>query len=135
MRDHEGCIRAYHRQSKSWYKDSVRNENLSVNFGMYHPEGGSSGEMKMEWIELGREIPYPQLKVFDDGWSALGLFPDLIQELAKVDSENINDDQFCEILDRLGFEDMTAYENLNPENDKLISINILESKAKELNLI
>lgn len=135
MRDHRGCIRAYHRTSKAWYKDSARNEKLSVNFGMYDPEGGSSGEMKMEWIELGRDIPYPQLRVFDDAWSALGLFTDLIQELAKIDSENINDDQFCDILDRLGFKDLTAYENPYPQKDKLISINILESKAKQLNLI
>ena len=102
---------------------------------MYDPEGGSSGEMSMEWVEIGRDIKTPQLMVFDDGWSALGLFTDLIQELAKVDSENINDDQFCEILDRLGFKDLTAYENPNPQQDKLISINILESKAKELNLL
>lgn len=135
MRDHKGCIRAYHRSNRAYYAKAFPNENLHIMFGMYHPEGGSSGEMKMEWVPIGKDIPTPQLMVFDDAFSALGLFTDVIQELAKVDSEDITDDQFCEILDRLGFKDLTAYENPNPEKDKLISIQILESKAKELNLI
>lgn len=135
MRDNEGCIRAYHRSNKAYYAKALVREETVVNFGMFDPEGGTSGEMNMTWVEIGRDIACPQLQVFDDGWSALGLFTDLIQELAKVDSKNINDDKFCDILERLGFKDLTAYENPNPEKDKLISINILESTAKKLNLI
>lgn len=123
MRDHTGDIRCYYRSTKAYYAKNIPNENLHVMFGMYHPEGGSSGEMKIEWVDIGSKKT-PQLQVFDDAWSALGLFPDLIKKLSKADSQDINDDEFCAILDRLGFKDITPYENPNKEIYKNKGIDI-----------
>ena len=135
MRDHTGCIRAYCRSSKAYYSAYVTKEELTVNFGMYDiVDGSTSGEMKMEWVDIGSKIT-PQLQVFDDGWSALGLFTDLVVELSLVDSKDISDDEFCSILDRLGFKDITPYENPNPITDKDVTITIKESIAKKLGLI
>lgn len=134
MRDHEGCTRGYHRFSKTYY--ASEHEETTVSFGMYDPQGGTSGEMSMVWVDIGYGESYtPQLKVFDDGWSALGLFTDLIQKLAEQDSENITEEQFCTILDQCGFKDLTTYEDPHPLKDKLITIEIEESKALELGLI
>lgn len=130
MKDHTGCIRGYYRSTKAYYAKKYPNENLNVMFGMYHPEGGSSGEMQMEWQELGRDL-VPQLKVYDDSWSALGLFPDLIQELAQRDGQNITEDEFCSILDKLGFKDLTQYEDPNLKEDKSIQPDI-QSETKEV---
>jgi hypothetical protein len=130
MRDHTGCIRGYYRSTKAYYAKNLQDDNLNVMFGMYHPEGGSSGEMKMEWVDIGSKKT-PQLQVFDDAWDALGLFPDLITELATLDSKDINDDEFCIVLDRLGFKDITPYEDPNKEIYKKKEIDI-QSETKEV---
>ena len=107
MRNHTDCIRGFHWSNRAWYKNVVKDK--LINFGMYHPDGGTSGEMTMVWQELaGREVP--RLKCFDDGWSALSLFTDLIQKLGERDDENITQEQFVQILLGCGFTDMTAYE-------------------------
>lgn len=49
MKDHEGCIRGYHRSSKAWYAKANYKDRVSISFGMYHPDGGTSGEMQIEW--------------------------------------------------------------------------------------
>jgi hypothetical protein len=134
MRDHTGCIRGYYRGTKAYYAKNLQDDNLNVMFGMYHPEGGSSGEMKMEWVDIGSKKT-PQLQVFDDAWDALGLFLDLIQQLAQRDDQNITDDEFCLILDRLGFKDLTEYNDPNLQEDKISQIDIQESKARKMGLI
>lgn len=110
MRDHTDCFRAYSRPTKAWYAHSLRNEDICVHFGMYHPHGGTSGEMTMQWLMLAGEL-VPELCCFSDGWSALSLFTDLISELANFDDVNITEAEFVEILDKCGFKDLTPYTN------------------------
>ena len=91
-------------------------------FGLYGIDGSTSGEMCVRWKELGGKI-VPQLQVFDDGWSALASFPDLILELGDLDNQNITPKEFCALLKGLGFKDLTA--RVNPYAPKE------EKKAKK----
>lgn len=106
MKDHTDCIRGYHRSSKAYYSDVMK--GIEVNFGMFYQDGSTTGEMCIEWIEVGENIS-PRLKAFDDSWSALSLFTDLIKKMGEHDSENISEEDFCKLLDECGFKDLTAY--------------------------
>jgi hypothetical protein len=73
---------------------------------MYSPDGGTSGEMSVRWEKLdGQLVPY--LHCYDDAWSALSMFKDVIDAMAEHDSENITPAQFCQLLDGCGFVDAT----------------------------
>ena len=137
MKNHEGCRRAFHHSSKSWYGIHLK-KPPTVHFGMYHSDGSTSGEMAMEWTELpGAWVP--ELRVFDDGWNALSLFPDLIERLGDLDDENISDDDFVNLLLELGFEDITEYEDPHkkktPPDVEMITITIPKAKAEKLGLV
>ena len=116
--DHEGDVRGFYHLSEAWYGPA----NLigskytdEVNFGFFCPDGGTSGEMCMRWTELGGKN-VPQIQCFNDGWSTLASFTDLIAELGKLDDENITPKKFSALLLRLGFKDLTPREN--PYGDK-----------------
>ena len=111
MAKHEGCKRAYTRSSKAWYSH-VLEGRIDVSIGMYHPEGGTSGEFMVEWVSLGDNRPTnARLKSFDDSWNALWLFKDLLQIMSGLDDQNIQEPEFCEILESLGIIDITEYEH------------------------
>ncbi len=137
MTDHEGCIRGYHRSSKSWYYKSLDGK-IEVSFGMYHKDGGTSGEMSIEWIPLAGEL-CAELKCFEDSWSALSLFTDLIQKMGEIDGENIQEEDFCKLLDSCGFTDLTSYqdpyENKEIPKEEMTTIEIPIEKAKKLGLL
>ena len=107
----DGCIRAYHRSSKAWYASAPFGGHLieseEVMFGMYHPQGGTSGEMSMRWKDLGGRCC--QMAVYGDAFATLAQFTDLLQALADKD-QHMTEPEFCAILDKCGFEDITAYE-------------------------
>lgn len=130
MTNHEGCIRGYHRSSKAYYAKSLVGENISVMFGMYAIEGGTTGEMRMEWVEL-----RARLNCFEDSFSALSLFTDVIQKLGEADGDLIQEPEFCELLDDCGFKDLTAYDNPNEKKSDLITVQMTKEQAKELGLI
>lgn len=109
MRDHSNTIKGFHRLSKAFY--TYPNSPVQVSFGMYDAEDGStSGEMMMEWVELIPGELSALFKCYDDGWSAMALFTDLINELGTVDSQQITEEEFCKILVKFGFKDLTNYE-------------------------
>jgi hypothetical protein len=113
MKDHKGCRRGFHHLAEAWYDSPILrgSEYLDeVMFGLYGIGGGTSGEMCVRWKELGGKI-VPQLQVFDDGWSALASFPDIILELGDLDNQNITPKDFCALLKGLGFKDLTARVN------------------------
>jgi hypothetical protein len=101
--------RGFSWSNRAWYADANRLKYGMVHFGIYHTEGGTSGEMTMEWDELCGKI-VPQLKVYNDGWKSLSTFKDVIDELGKVNNVAISDTQFVSILKACGFEDLTEYE-------------------------
>lgn len=105
--------------SKAWY--GALNLELSdiideINIGFYHPEGETTGEFSIRWEQLNGNI-VPKLVAFDDGWNALNNFRDLLDEMAKVDDENITPDEMNKILVSLGIEDMTQVDYLKDKQE------------------
>ena len=140
---HKECRRGYHRSSKAWYAKTLKAEIIEVSFGMYHLDGSTSGDMTMEWIELGGE-QNARLKCFEDSWSALSLFDDLIQKMGSVDKMLIQEPEFCKMLDECGFKDLTKYKSLYDRTNTVTEEILLEEEvvvsipkrlAKELGLI
>jgi hypothetical protein len=116
MKNHEGGKRAYIRSSKAHYA-SVLKEKISVMIGIYYAEGGTSGEFEVEFIELGKGKQLAaRLKAFEDSWNALWLFKDLLEKMAEVDEQEIQEPEFCKLLDSLGIIDITEYERGVPKN-------------------
>ena len=92
----EKFIRGYHRHSKAWYFSSDR-DDIDIKFGLYNKkDGGTSGEMKIEWKQLMEDLA-PRLKCFDDAWKILASFKDVIDEMAKVDNQNITEEKFVKL--------------------------------------
>lgn len=114
MKNHKDCKRAYIRSSKAYYSD-VLDGKICVMVGMYHDEGGTTGEFEFEWKDIGLDYLAMRLKCFGDSFGALKEFQDLLEELAILDnSENvqyksIQEPDFCKILDKLGIVDVTQY--------------------------
>lgn len=110
---HEGSAKGFHHLSRAWYADACmkagRGKDVAdeVTFGFYHPDGGTSGEMTIFWEYLGGKIT-PYLKVWNDAWHTLYQFCDVLKEMSDVDDDDISPEQFCAILLKCGFQDMTA---------------------------
>ncbi len=127
-KDHEGDIRQYIHVAEAWYAESSlsNKEHIvdEVMFGFYSPDGGTSGEMGMRWINLGekwegaKKIAHtaPRLECFNDAWHALYQFQDVLYALAELDDVDITPEQFCQMLDACGFIDDTPrkYEESYP---------------------
>lgn len=112
MSKHDDCIKGFHHLSRAWYGETnlkIAKIDIAdeVCFGFFHPDGGTTGEMIMEFRHLGGRV-VPHLSVWDDGWSALSQFCDVLAELGQVDNQNISPAQFCDILLKCGFKDLTA---------------------------
>ena len=109
MKDHNGCKRAYIRSSKAFYANVLK-DKTSVMIGMYHPDGSTSGEFEFEWVDLGSKGLCARLKCFDDAWDALSQFKDLLHKMAELGEKDIQEPEFCKVLDELGIIDITEYE-------------------------
>ena len=109
----EILIRGFNWFDKDWistkYPEMMDHQ---IVFGMYNKEGyGTDGDMAMEWIDRDEEKLIPELQAFSDSWEVLYSFHDLLKELAKVDDEDISQEQFVEILLKCGFKDITNYKS------------------------
>ncbi len=122
MKTCKSDYRTFTHSGEAWYHSLIGGFSLNtvdeVYFGLSCGDGGTHGEMKMEWITLGGKA-CPQLQVFDDAWVILLSFTDLLAELAKFNCESMSNrsitpKEFCAILLRLGFRDTTIRENPNP---------------------
>jgi hypothetical protein len=108
---HAGCIRGFYIHGKSWYAKSSPLVGCveEIMIGMYAPEGGSTGEFAVRWIDIGGRQPAPRLEVFDDAWHALASrFGDLLTWMATVDRDNVTPSAFAANLRAMGVEDRTA---------------------------
>ena len=99
--------RGFHWFKKSWYA-SPRNSH-TIAFGLYTKSGRKNGEMTMRWIEFEDGQSAPKLECFDDAWSILAGFHDVMVAIGKA-KENITQEEFIEILLQYDFKDMTEYE-------------------------
>ena len=110
MSKHAGCKRGFTQLSNSWFgraclagsKDIV--DEFMV--GMYHPDGGTSGEFSFTWEVLMGDISI-KMQAYNDSWSALSQFSDLLDKMSEIDDQNISPKEFAELLTTLGIEDMT----------------------------
>jgi len=121
MKKHEGAKREFYWSNKAWY--GRKNEANEIYFGLYHykkdgQKDGTSGEMRILW-ETQNKREVPQLQVFDDAWSALSRFHDVIDKLAEYDDRKITPEQFVQILKSCGFRDRTAYKEENTTPQKI----------------
>ncbi len=105
---HEGCKRQFVQLSRAWYsKACLVGDTLDeVTMGFYHPDGGTTGEFQIRWIPLGgRDTPL--LLAYDDAWSALYRFADVLKQLAWLDGANPSPEDVCALLVKCGIEDAT----------------------------
>lgn len=104
-------VRAFVHHNEAWYAHAtLRPDTLDeVMIGLYHKDGGTSGEFAIRWMPLGDNpmSPAPRLEAFDDSWAALAKFPDLMAFLASVSGQNITPDAVCSALRNMGITDQT----------------------------
>jgi hypothetical protein len=106
--DHEKFIRGFVWANKAWYAKYNNIKNGLIHFGIYSSQGGTTGEMSVEWIEIGDEN-IPRLNVFNDAWKTLAEFKDIIDALGRMNGKKITDADFVKILLDYGFTDLTKY--------------------------
>lgn len=119
--DASGCQKGFIVSTESWWHDHVgfaRQPDLveEVTFGLYHPEGGTMGEMVMRWYHLGNEV-VARLEAFNDSWAALYTFgPEFLKVLNRYGTlcwsrqgleSYMTPAEFRRELVDLGFADMT----------------------------
>jgi hypothetical protein len=105
--------RGFHWLSRAWYAGVVRRHDDfldEVMFGLYTPAlytpaGGTTGELAMRWHRQGDRV-VARLECYYDAFGALAGFGDVLGALAAAG--NVTPEAFCQMLLRLGFEDMTA---------------------------
>lgn len=109
---HKGCERGFIVFSESWYGEIQREYGMldEIVVGMYHPEGGTTGEFCIRWTMLGDKVT-PKLEVFNDAWDALQRFGDMLAWMASVDSQHISPQAFAEALRGIGIKDFTQRSN------------------------
>lgn len=106
---HKGCTRGFIQTSKSWYAESCLPDGDildRVTVGFYYPDGGTSGEFEVEWEELAGKWT-PRLKAYDDGWSSLFNFGDVLEAMADIDGMDSSPDEFVRMLEVCGIKNMT----------------------------
>jgi hypothetical protein len=98
---------------RAWYGDATLRQVPyldEVNFGLkVRASPGTTGEMAVRWSQLGRLVA-PRLEVFDDGWTTLSTFCDVLEQLGRVSAgtrRSINPAAFCALLESCGFVDLT----------------------------
>jgi hypothetical protein len=107
-KDTSGYILGYYVSHEAWYKDVIAKP--TIQFGLFNAISGTCGEMSMIWLELGGKLT-PQLRVHDDAWYVFNTFADkLTPILAEYDDRNITPTRFANILDSIGFTDLTERE-------------------------
>lgn len=113
---HEGDERRFIIMSQAWYGDAAKQGTDGnpggdeVLLGFYCPDGGTSGEFSIKWRELGNRL-VPYLKAFDDSWSALHKFSDVVAALATLDAKNPTVNQVAAVLLKCGVIDATPRES------------------------
>lgn len=106
---HDGDIRGFSILSEAYYAKACMPADTidEVMIGMYSQDRGTSGEFAVRWFELGNKIT-PRLEVFDDAWSALAQFGDVLRYMASVDGLDVSPQAFCAALRDMGIIDRTT---------------------------
>ena len=102
----EKSIKAFFIPHEAWYKDVVFGEP-HIYIGMYYERGGTDGEFKIVWDDIGI-----QLRAYDESWKVLSNMPELIDLMGRIQIEELKPtiSEFAEMLKRIGFKDITERE-------------------------
>jgi len=110
MKAKANMIRGYHHYSRCWYSE-VLPEDDYITIGIYDSEGcGMIGEFTVTW-HLVTQQPFPRLEAYDDSWSTLIQFSDVLEKMAEVNDKNITPLEFCKLLESCGVVDLTEETN------------------------
>lgn len=100
-------VKGFYVSHKSWYAPSLPKREAEIMVGLYHPEGGTSGEFGIRWMEVGKKLT-PRLEIFDDAWKMFFANFAELSALATL-TEDATDDDVIALLLRLGYIDRTEY--------------------------
>lgn len=146
---HEGDIRQFIILSQAWYSETTLTKEQreagedQIMVGFYCPDGGTSGEFEIRWEPLQGGI-VARIHAFDDAWSAMAGFIDVIQKLgnltSEIDAPSPTVEQVVEILKSCGVVDATdrvsPYAEPKPsEEDIAASAEVLRVYLQGLNRI
>lgn len=114
MNKHDGDERQFIWLSKAWYAKAnirLKEELDEFTLGFYCHDGGTSGEFVIRWVSLGNGKYAARLEAFEDAWSALLGFQDLLNKLKELDNTDPTPEKFYHILINLGIKDNTPYQS------------------------
>jgi hypothetical protein len=113
---HAKCVRQFTISHQAWYAGvmNFKPGQEEVMIGMYHPEGGTTGEFAIRWKNIGGKSS-AQLQVFHDAWSALLQFSDVLEKLGTLDDTRPTVKEVVAVLKACGVVDATQRENPNME--------------------
>lgn len=100
-------FKGYVRHWKAWYGYTMQGK-IKVTLVTTSSKGDNYGEMEMKWIDVDGKL-CARLECFEDSWATLNKFKPLLKKLAEVEKKGIQEDEFCQILDSLGYKDLTEY--------------------------
>ena len=101
--------KAFSIPTRAWYANALNREPEHIMIGFYYENDGTEGEFKLEWSSIGI-----QLQAYNDSWEALSKMPELLELMARLDSneEEPTVDEFATLLKQLGYKDITEYTQL-----------------------
>lgn len=102
--------KAFSIPSRAWFASVLKGKPDHIMIGFYYENDGTEGEFKLEWSNIGI-----QLQAYNDSWEALFKMPELLELMAKLDSNNEEPtvDEFATLLKELGYKDITEYAQEN----------------------
>ena len=123
----DDCIKGFFIPVEAWYKNTVTG-NPEIWIGFYCKNGGTAGEFKIEWDNIGI-----RLHAYNESWEALSKMPELIALMAKYDREKIEPDikEFAEQLKKIGFKDITEREKIGESGGEKKVRSVLKKARKE----
>ena len=99
--------RTFIQLSKAWYGKAASLPNTLDQISL--KVEGANGEVTIEWVSTGENWA-PQIRAFNDSWTELLQFTDLLEALAKHNGRYQTPDQVAELIEGLGITNITPTE-------------------------
>lgn len=103
--------KSFYMSNLAYYAKVLNKEDrFETMIGVYSEEDGLDGEFAIRWHELGAE-DVPRIEAFNDSWASLCAVPELLEFFKEHDGKNITQEYLAKNLIRMGFEDVTVYDD------------------------
>jgi len=79
----------------------------AVSFTYYYPSGQVQGQVFMCWYPLQNNTVVPSLEAYGESWLSLAHMSDVLETLSSRDYASFQPQDFCTLLENLGFRDMS----------------------------